>query len=1020
MSKKILVVLLFILIAIPVFAVTAPAENSNISIFKAYEGMQQRAIALNAMMADENLKKKLDAKIDALIKDKNFSGYYYLVHSSDNRAKKCKQLEQDYVNEAAREGLTGNFSKISVLQAYMKKSPNGAFMGSFIKVLVDRFTYDTKTAEPAIAEKLKAQLVILRKLRQKWNVMKNKNVISKILMVKINLPFEEFMAWFEEDINVSVSDKNQIGNANHDVKVDLNKATSVQLNALPGFTKPLATHINAFTKKYGGFNTYMDFANIVFSFYMKNNVEKQAALKKTFGLIDEIKPLTYLSELTMYKKKWTCMIFINADNDLERFGLDDINEMEKVGSNSDVNIVVQIDRHKDVVNDKRNDIYSVNDGNWNGTRRYYIEKDNNDQSIGSELKVKLGETDAGSIQSMIEFMRWGVKSYPAERYYTIIWNHGAGLHGISNDAQSGNKMTAASLRKLTRIGSELMGKKMDILQFDACLMGTIEIASQIKAYVDVMIGSEELEPGQGLCYTDVLNVLTGKPDISTDEFSRLIVQLYTRSYAKDGSQYYNSTRSVTLSAIKLERLDNLIQPLNNLANTLMDNFNDFVQSVQKDFRFKCRTYGTDMFDMIDLTLFLSSRTGNSAISRAAQDVIDAYGYPIHQRKRVKQFDGPVRIIAPKGSVVRWGINGFYKPDENFKLPAGTNVEGDFALTTISEKGDDGKFGMFLTDLPDYVTYIYYQIKTPGRKIFNKVKVASRKDFFFTFAFPATSPILAEGHTAGMEFSYGLSINFGIEDYPLKKYKRLEFAKDSTWDELLGFKGQFEKRSNVLIVADCGNEYRNDLHLKYYQEMLKGVEYDVFNSRYYGRLTEDIMNEYKDGVIIVFCGYNSDMGTITDVKYSNSGKPIKSKMHFYNPSSLVHYLDNGGQLLLSGHDMEKDPDAQTLFKKWLRIGHFGTEKEPSARLKGTDSTVGTNDISMPMKNINNKYRVPKGANLKQLGKEATPIFKYGDGDVAGVRVERHGYKAVYLGFEFESLYKKDQKVLVKKFINYLLK
>ncbi len=57
------------------------------------------------------------------------------------------------------------------------------------------------------------------------------------------------------------------------------------------------------------------------------------------------------------QKEWTILVFLNADNDLERFGFDDMREMEKVGSTDQVNVVVQWDE-------------------WNksGSSRVYMEK----------------------------------------------------------------------------------------------------------------------------------------------------------------------------------------------------------------------------------------------------------------------------------------------------------------------------------------------------------------------------------------------------------------------------------------------------------------------------------------------------------------------------------------------------------------------------------------------------------------------------------------------------------------------
>ncbi|MBI3872148.1 MAG: lamin tail domain-containing protein, partial [candidate division Zixibacteria bacterium] len=42
-------------------------------------------------------------------------------------------------------------------------------------------------------------------------------------------------------------------------------------------------------------------------------------------------------------KKWTFMVYLDGDNDLEKYAFDDLNEMERVGSDANVNIVVEFD-----------------------------------------------------------------------------------------------------------------------------------------------------------------------------------------------------------------------------------------------------------------------------------------------------------------------------------------------------------------------------------------------------------------------------------------------------------------------------------------------------------------------------------------------------------------------------------------------------------------------------------------------------------------------------------------------------
>jgi hypothetical protein len=45
------------------------------------------------------------------------------------------------------------------------------------------------------------------------------------------------------------------------------------------------------------------------------------------------------------KALWTVLVFLNADNNLESFGVRDFREMARIGSTDKVNVIVQMDRN---------------------------------------------------------------------------------------------------------------------------------------------------------------------------------------------------------------------------------------------------------------------------------------------------------------------------------------------------------------------------------------------------------------------------------------------------------------------------------------------------------------------------------------------------------------------------------------------------------------------------------------------------------------------------------------------------
>ena len=234
--------------------------------------------------------------------------------------------------------------------------------------------------------------------------------------------------------------------------------------------------------------------------------------------------------------EWTIMLFSNAKNDLEKYLLADINEMELVGSTPKVNIVVQTGRMAG---------YDASDGDWKGVRRYYITKDKDMTKMGSKMVQDLGMIDMGDYKNLAAFGKWAKQAYPAKRYMLIVSNHGSGWEksvrgplqnkGISYDEESGNHINTPQLgAALKEIG------KVDVFGTDACLMQMAEVTYEIKDSVDYIVGSEETEPGDGYTYNDFLGPLTAKPTMGAAELGKLAVDAYSDHYDKINQGYTQS------------------------------------------------------------------------------------------------------------------------------------------------------------------------------------------------------------------------------------------------------------------------------------------------------------------------------------------------------------------------------------------------------------------------------------------------------------------------------------------------
>ena len=307
-------------------------------------------------------------------------------------------------------------------------------------------------------------------------------------------------------------------------------------------------------------------------------------------------------------KEWTIMTYINAKNDLEYSGLKDVNEMEQVGSNDEINIVVEIGR----MNGQEDGDVHI-DGDWTGTRRLYIKKDNDISRITSPIIKNLGKTNMGDSREVIKFVKWAKTKYPARHYMLIIWNHGEGWFkgnpvvadkGISRDEETGNNIDIPQLAMiLAKVG------KLDIYASDACLMQMASVVYEIGDSVDYIIGSEEIEPVRGYSYDKFLAALKSNPDMNSLELSKKIVDSYIMPYSAN-----------TLSVINTKKLKSLSIFANQFVNEVMKATLKKEVKAARDAAEKYRF--TDNKDMYDFVRLVGEATSNRLVKSAGRTLMN--------------------------------------------------------------------------------------------------------------------------------------------------------------------------------------------------------------------------------------------------------------------------------------------------------------------------------------------------------------------------------------------------------------
>ena len=115
-----------------------------------------------------------------------------------------------------------------------------------------------------------------------------------------------------------------------------------------------------------------------------------------------------------------------------------------------------------------------------GITRYVVQPNGNYTS--GVNRWTLAEANMGDPDTLNNFVSWSMDQFPADHYYLAIDDHGNGAYGISFDATSLNDpLTPPEVYSALKAATQNGARKIDILDYEACLMGLAENAYDVKS-----------------------------------------------------------------------------------------------------------------------------------------------------------------------------------------------------------------------------------------------------------------------------------------------------------------------------------------------------------------------------------------------------------------------------------------------------------------------------------------------------------------------------------------------------------
>ncbi|MCR5318761.1 MAG: hypothetical protein K6E22_11095 [Treponema sp.] len=206
------------------------------------------------------------------------------------------------------------------------------------------------------------------------------------------------------------------------------------------------------------------------------------------------------------KSKWTFIVYMAADNNLDSAALEDFREIENARCNNElVKTLVLFDRASS---------NNENEKSWSGTKLFEIDHSSaHSKSIQLSHKPQEGdylsseELNMGDMETLISILNFSRKYYPADHYGLIIWGHGTGYRfnkrstnrAIAIDDTSGTFMTIPDLRKAIQTG---MGSdKLEFIGFDTCFGAELEEIYELKHEAHWFAGVEGVQDASGWDYS---------------------------------------------------------------------------------------------------------------------------------------------------------------------------------------------------------------------------------------------------------------------------------------------------------------------------------------------------------------------------------------------------------------------------------------------------------------------------------------------------------------------------------------
>ena len=337
--------------------------------------------------------------------------------------------------------------------------------------------------------------------------------------------------------------------------------------------------------------------------------------------------------------KWTVMVYISGDNDLEDYVVSDIEtELAPTGSSPNVQVVALVDRGPG---------YDTSYGDWQTTKLFHVSKGM--KASAANAVADWGERNFGDKQTLIDFVTWTRANYPADHYALYFWGHGWNWHPdyVMLDETVSDKDKSVDLYDtldMEEVKAALPSLGfIDMVGFDGCNMASIEVQLLWHGHATAVAHSQEWVGDEGIQYDLVLAELAANPNMTADQLAIATSQ--------------SATQDQTWSAVAVDsRFGTLLTAVNQwsvaLKSGLSQNRKKYDQAFTATRSFWQAPMDKDLYDMAyeinRLVADKNIKSKSQAVMNAVNNVVlherhvnayaDAHGITIYHISRARDKD----------------------------------------------------------------------------------------------------------------------------------------------------------------------------------------------------------------------------------------------------------------------------------------------------------------------------------------------------------------------------------------------